>query len=60
MNTFKVTRIGYYLPPTALGTMLCAVGAGLMSMFKPHTSFGVWVGFQVLAGVGRGCALQNV
>ncbi|KAJ5201641.1 MFS general substrate transporter [Penicillium cinerascens] len=59
LSGLAVTRIGYYLPPAVMGTTLCAVGAGLMSMFHPHTSFGAWVGFQILAGLGRGCALQN-
>ncbi|KAJ6031405.1 MFS general substrate transporter [Penicillium herquei] len=59
-NAFKVTRIGYYLPPAVIGTILCAVGAGLLNMLTPHIGFGAWVGFQVLAGLGRGFALQNV
>lgn len=45
INAFKVTRIGYYLPPTVMGTVLCAGGAGLMTVFNPHTSLGAWTGF---------------
>ncbi|KAJ5726256.1 MFS general substrate transporter [Penicillium malachiteum] len=59
LSGWAVTRIGYYLPPAVLGTILCAIGAGLLSMLTPHIGFGAWVGFQVLAGMGRGFALQN-
>lgn len=59
-NAFKVTRLGYYLPSAVTGTVLSAVGSGLMSIFTPHTSIGTWIGCQIIAGVGRGCALQMV
>lgn len=59
-NVFEVTRLGYYLPSAVTGTVLSAIGSGLMSLFTPHTSIGTWIGYQVIAGVGRGCALQMV
>lgn len=59
-NAFKVTRLGYYLPSAVTGTVLAAIGSGLMSLFTPHTSMGKWIGYQIIAGVGRGCALQMV
>lgn len=59
-DVFQVTRLGYYLPSAVTGTILSAIGSGLMSLFKPHTSMGKWIGYQIIAGVGRGCALQMV
>ncbi|KAJ5712523.1 MFS general substrate transporter [Penicillium malachiteum] len=32
LSGLMVTRIGYYLPPTVIGTSLCAVGAGLITV----------------------------
>ena len=31
-----------------------------MSLFTPRTSMGKWIGYQIIAGVGRGCAFQMV
>lgn len=59
-DVFKVTRLGYYLPSAVTGTVFSALGSGLMSQFTPHTSIGTWIGYQIIAGVGRGCALQMV
>ncbi|KAJ5649756.1 uncharacterized protein N7484_003479 [Penicillium longicatenatum] len=57
-NAYKVTRLGYYLPSAVTGTVLSAIGSGLMSLFTPHTSTATWIGYQIIAGVGRGCAVQ--
>ena len=32
----------------------------MISTFTPHISTGTWIGYQIIAGVGRGCALQMV
>ncbi|KAK7742342.1 hypothetical protein SLS53_004487 [Cytospora paraplurivora] len=37
---------------------LTTVGSGLYSLFKPGSSTGEWVGFQVITGFGRGIGLQ--
>ncbi|KAJ5672711.1 MFS general substrate transporter [Penicillium longicatenatum] len=58
INAYKVTRLGYYLPSAVTGTVLSAIGSGLMSLFTPHTSTATWIGYQIIAGVGRGCAVQ--
>ncbi|KAI3008978.1 MFS general substrate transporter [Aspergillus phoenicis ATCC 13157] len=58
LSGLAVTRLGYYLPSAVTGTVLAAIGSGLMSLFTPHTSMGKWIGYQIIAGVGRGCALQ--
>ncbi|KAJ5536558.1 MFS general substrate transporter [Penicillium frequentans] len=58
LSGLAVTRLGYYLPSAVTGTVFSALGSGLMSQFTPHTSIGTWIGYQIIAGVGRGCALQ--
>ncbi|KAK0120299.1 hypothetical protein ONS95_011705 [Cadophora gregata] len=53
-----VSKVGYYLPFTIFGTAMNSVGTGLMSTFTPHSLTSAWVGYQIISGVGRGCALQ--
>jgi hypothetical protein len=42
-----------------LGNGLAAIGGGLMSTFTLSTHTGVWVGYQIIAGFGRGMTLQQ-
>ncbi|KAI9729359.1 MAG: hypothetical protein M1834_006882 [Cirrosporium novae-zelandiae] len=53
-----VTRIGYYTPFAILGSMLTAIGAGLLSTFTLTSGSPQWIGYQVIIGVGRGLVLQ--
>ena len=39
---------------------LTAIGKGLISTLTPTTSTGTWIGYQILAGAGRGCGMQMV
>lgn len=43
-----------------MGTILASVGSGLTSTFTTDTSTGTWIGYQIIAGAGRGFALQIV
>ena len=40
--------------------MLATLGSGLISTFKPNTGVGTWIGFQIIAGFGRGLGMQMV
>lgn len=42
-----------------IGNSIAAIGAGLMTRFVPSSSVGVWVGYQVLSGFGRGITQQQ-
>lgn len=42
-----------------LGSVLMAVGTGLITTFEPDTPTGHWIGFQILYGVGCGLAFQQ-
>ncbi|KAI1160772.1 major facilitator superfamily domain-containing protein [Nemania serpens] len=53
-----VTKIGFVPPFALVSAALTAIGTGLFSLFQPNTSTGMWIGFQILAGAGRGMGLQ--
>ncbi|KAI1126002.1 major facilitator superfamily domain-containing protein [Nemania abortiva] len=53
-----VTKIGFVPPFALVSAALTAVGTGLFSLLQPTTSTGMWVGYQILAGGGRGIGLQ--
>lgn len=53
-----VGRLGYYLPWSIASGILTSLGTGLISTFTPTTSTGTWIGYQILAGAGRGCGMQ--
>jgi hypothetical protein len=59
-NSPSVGRLGYYMPFSAVGTVLVAIANGLLSLVSPGTSTGKWIGYQIIAGVGRGLAMQVV
>ncbi|KAE8849753.1 hypothetical protein PTNB85_00169 [Pyrenophora teres f. teres] len=47
---------GYYLPFLLIGGVLGTIGSGLMTLISPSLSLAEIVGFQILAGIGRGIA----
>ncbi|KAF2110752.1 efflux pump protein [Lophiotrema nucula] len=53
-----LSRTGYYLPWAAAGGVIMCIGNGLLSTFRPHTSTGTWIGYQIIVGVGRGAGAQ--
>lgn len=52
-------QIGYYTPFMLLGTVLMAIGAGLLTTLVPDSSTGKWVGYQLLVGLGIGAGFQQ-
>ncbi|KAK9357781.1 major facilitator superfamily domain-containing protein [Lipomyces starkeyi] len=53
-----VGRIGYYLAVGVLASALVVLGTGLTSTFTPTTRIGIWIGYQIIIGVGRGMGFQ--
>lgn len=53
-------KIGYVIPFALFATVLFSIGNGLLSTMDPYTPIGQWVGYQILAGIGSGAALQLV
>jgi hypothetical protein len=42
-----------------LSGVLTIIGAGLISSFTPTTTVGVWIGYQIIMGAGRGMGFQT-
>ncbi|KAK2778743.1 major facilitator superfamily transporter [Colletotrichum kahawae] len=59
MSGWGVTKTGYYQPFMLAGTMLIAIGAGLLSTLRVQSSAGQWISFQVIAGLGIGASTQQ-
>ena len=53
------TRFGYYTPFMLISTLLMAVGSGLLSTLTVLSSTGMWVGYQLLFGIGSGAGFQQ-
>lgn len=53
-----ITTTGYFTPPAWAGTAITAVAAGLLHTLKVDSSPAQWIGYQALAGVGAGFAIQ--
>ena len=54
-----VGRIGYYLPLILTSACIMPIGAGLITTFKVNSGEGVWIGYQVLFGIGLGTGMQQ-
>ncbi|KAF2120200.1 major facilitator superfamily transporter [Lophiotrema nucula] len=67
VSSVLVGKLGHYLPWSVASAIIVAVGSGLMSTLTPHSGAARWIGYQLLAGIGRGCgatmpmvAVQNI
>ncbi|KAK4192337.1 putative efflux system protein [Podospora australis] len=54
-----VTIWGYYTPFMIVCSILATIGYGLLTTFEPDTSTGVWIGYQIIIGVGVGIGFQQ-
>ncbi|OAX82766.1 hypothetical protein ACJ72_02885 [Emergomyces africanus] len=52
------TKIGYYTPCAILGAVLSTVGAGLISTWQVDSPKAIWIGYQVINGIGIGLVYQ--
>ncbi|KAF2833450.1 major facilitator superfamily transporter [Ophiobolus disseminans] len=52
-------KIGYYTPFMIIGSSLMAVGTGLITTWNMETSSSMWIGYQVILGLGVGCTMQH-
>jgi len=51
-----ISFTGYYNPTLILGSVLMTVGSGLITTFRPDTSAGYWISYQIVYGIGIGFA----
>jgi hypothetical protein len=52
-------KVGYYTPFAYVCAVLAPIGAGLISTWQPHTNHSMWIGYQVIAGLGFGLGFQS-
>ena len=53
------TQFGYYTPFMLVSTVLMAIGSGLLTTLKLDSNTGMWVGYQLIFGVGSGAGFQQ-
>lgn len=58
-NGIMISKLGYYTPSLIAGSVLLSIGAGLFTLFRVHTAHPMWIGVQVLFGVGIGAGMQQ-
>lgn len=54
-----VSKNGYFTAPAIVGCTIGTVGCGLISTFDMSTSSSKWIGYEILASVGIGMAIQQ-
>lgn len=53
-----ITVFGHFVPYIIAGSILSTIGCGLLYTLSTHSSSSQWIGYQALAGLGIGLALQ--
>ncbi|KAJ6005390.1 MFS general substrate transporter [Penicillium sp. IBT 35674x] len=53
------SHLGYYTPFFIAGSIICSIGAGLITTFTIDISQAKWVGFMFIYGIGAGCGFQQ-
>ena len=51
--------VGYYAPFIYVATILMSIGAGLLTTFESNTGHSMWIGYQVIYGLGVGFGMQQ-
>lgn len=59
LNGIFVSKVGYYTPSLIAASIIMSIGAGIFTTFKVHTAHPLWIGIQVLFGVGIGAGMQQ-
>ncbi|EOA92213.1 hypothetical protein ACJQWK_03640 [Exserohilum turcicum] len=54
-----VQRFGYYTPFMIVGSILMALGVGLITTWTKNTGTGMWIGYQIIVGFGVGSTMQH-
>lgn len=57
---FTVERTGFYTPFLLAGAAVSAVALGLMSLLMPDSDACMYIGFQIIYGIGRGMSMSTV
>jgi hypothetical protein len=54
----SITSFGWYVPFMWVGAAVFTVGCGLLYTLSPDSGAGMWIGYQIIAGVGAGSSIQ--
>ncbi|KAF2725269.1 MFS general substrate transporter [Polychaeton citri CBS 116435] len=54
-----IGRTGYYTPFAMASAVIMPIGAGLISTWGVHTQSGMWIGYQIIFGIGMGLGMQQ-
>ena len=53
-----ISAYGHFVPFMIFGSILATIGAGLLYTLDTTSSSSAWIGYQALAGIGTGLAIQ--
>ncbi|KAL9091633.1 MAG: hypothetical protein Q9165_004709 [Trypethelium subeluteriae] len=53
-----ITATGHYIPSMIIGALISTVGTGLIYTLDVGSGSSQWIGFQAIAGIGIGIAIQ--
>lgn len=54
----SITALGWYAPFTWVGSAIFVVGSGMLYTLQVGSGAGMWIGYQILTGVGAGASVQ--
>lgn len=54
-----VSILGQYVPFMLLGSVIMAIGSGLLTTLVPGSGRAKWIGYEIMAGVGVGLGLDQ-
>ncbi|KAF2807294.1 major facilitator superfamily transporter [Mytilinidion resinicola] len=54
-----VQKVGYYAPPMILSSIIMPIAAGLLTTWQVNSGHAMWIGYQVLYGLGLGVGMQQ-
>ena len=54
-----ITKLGYYTPWMYFSVIFMSIGAGLLSTMSTTSGIGMWLGYQIIFGLGTGAGFQQ-
>ncbi|MCJ1392052.1 hypothetical protein MMC18_004919 [Xylographa bjoerkii] len=54
----SITSFGWYVPFMWIGAAIFTVGAGMLYTLQVNSGAGMWIGYQILTGIGAGASVQ--
>lgn len=59
VSGFSISALGSYVEFAWAGTAILTIASGLIYTLDVGSNTGKWLGYQIIAGVGAGMALQT-